>query len=123
MYVSPSRTYFSLLIILICYNLYVLIQDFLFLQASGNSPLHVACEMQDFDMVQMLVEKGADVSATDGRGLTVLHHQVTLQTPSIVTYLLHNGLSVDIKHEVRTKLYPSIVTKLGCPSIVTTIGE
>lgn len=70
------------------------------MQESGYSPLHVACEKQDFDMVQMLVEKAADMSATDAKGLTVLHHQLTLQSPNIVMYLLHNGLHVDIQHEV-----------------------
>ncbi len=69
-------------------------------QVSGRTPLHVACERQDFDMVQMLVEKGADVSGVDGAGLTVMHHHGNLEAANIVMYLLHNGLSVDIKHEV-----------------------
>ena len=73
---------------------------FLVPQVSGKTPLHVACERHDFDIVQMLVEKGAEVSGVDGAGLSVLHHHGNLEAASIVMYLLHNGLSVDIKHEV-----------------------
>lgn len=48
----------------------------------------------------MLVEGSAEVAAVDGRGLTVLHYRETLQAPDIVYYLLHNGLQVDVRHEV-----------------------
>ena len=73
------------------------------LQVTGKSPLHLACERGDFDLTQLLVERGADVTVVDGRGLSVLHHPSTLKAPDVVTYLLHNGLEVDIKHQVNRK--------------------
>lgn len=38
----------------------------------GNSALHIACEEENLRMVQLLLEAGADVKATNGEGRTPL---------------------------------------------------
>ena len=67
---------------------------------SGQTPLHLACEVKNFHMIQMLVEKGADVNAIDGAGLTVLHYKSTLEVPDVAAYLLHKGTRVNAQHKV-----------------------
>ena len=46
-------------IVLICVNFEI------WWPQDGKTPLHVACVTGDFEMVQILVEKGADLAAQD----------------------------------------------------------
>jgi ankyrin repeat protein len=82
------------------------------LQVTGRTPLHIACEKKQFDLVEVLVEGGVDVASIDGRGLTVLHYQETLAAPAIVLYLLRKGLSVNTRHKVPTKDLCDLVHQL-----------
>jgi len=65
-------------------------------RADGKTALHVACIKQDFQMIQILVERGADVAAQDKQGFTCLHYKESLESIDIVAYLVHNGTPVDM---------------------------
>ena len=60
MYICLHRT---------CILMAVCVQD------DGKTPLHIACVQKDFQMVQILVEKGADLAAQDNVSILPVHHQ------------------------------------------------
>jgi ankyrin repeat protein len=58
---------------------------------SGCTLLHFAAGGDHAEIAAMLLEHGADVNATDSRGLTPLHVASTNQHPRTVEYLLGHG--------------------------------
>jgi ankyrin repeat protein len=66
----------------------------------GNSPLHVACEENEFNdydeslpCAALFLAAGADVDARNQNGQTSCH---VVNVPSIVPYLLDEGANLDI---------------------------
>ena len=57
----------------------------------GNTPLHIASMWHRLDVVQELIEHGADVNAKADDGWTPLHDAVDVQNFEIVKYLLDHG--------------------------------
>lgn len=51
----------------------------------GKTPLHVACIKQDFPMVQMLVERGANTAAQDQ---VYANHMTAQQVPIITKHVM-----------------------------------
>ena len=65
--------------------------------ADGNvTPLHVAADYGSNDVARILVEGGADLSATDIGGRTPLHIAVRSGDVELVTFLLGRGAGVNI---------------------------
>jgi peptidoglycan/LPS O-acetylase OafA/YrhL len=62
--------------------------------AYGYTPLLLAASTGHIEMAEMLVERGADVSAGDKRGDTPLHAALFLGRADIVRFLIDNGGNV-----------------------------
>ena len=60
----------------------------------GQMPLHSAAQNGKLDVVQWLVEKGADVSASDKYGWTVLHFAAHNKKLDVVQWLVEKGADV-----------------------------
>jgi ankyrin repeat protein len=70
--------------------------------SAGRSALQDAAAFGDLEMVRMLVEKGANVSAADKRGYTALMRAALSYepgAPQVVEYLLARGANVSMKNE------------------------
>ncbi len=71
----------------------------------GNRPLHYAARSNDADMVAWLLDSGAEVNATNDRGVTPLHRAVQVGGKS-VTLLIDAGADVNAADEAgRTPLH------------------
>lgn len=66
----------------------------------GRSPLHMAVDQQNAELVRMLLEFGANPNQADVEGATPLHEACSLGNAAIACLLLQNGAYVDVKdHE------------------------
>jgi ankyrin repeat protein len=66
--------------------------------AQGATALHDAALAGKLDVVQLLVEKGANVNAKDNEsGATPLHHAASWGRTEVVTFLLENGADASIR--------------------------
>lgn len=61
----------------------------------GLSPLHAAIEVEDIDLVQGLIEQGADVVSKGKYSLSVLHVAVNTGNPDLVELLLICGADIN----------------------------
>ncbi|KAI7986200.1 ADP-ribosylation factor GTPase-activating protein AGD3 [Camellia lanceoleosa] len=57
----------------------------------GCSLLHLACQAADIGMVELLLQHGANVNASDSRGQTPLHHSIIRGRIAIAKLLLTRG--------------------------------
>ncbi|CAH9116249.1 unnamed protein product [Cuscuta epithymum] len=57
----------------------------------GCSLLHLACQIADIAMVELLLQHGANINACDSRGQTPLHHSVIRGRVMIAKLLLSRG--------------------------------
>ncbi|XP_044461542.1 ADP-ribosylation factor GTPase-activating protein AGD3-like [Mangifera indica] len=57
----------------------------------GCTLLHLACETADIGMLELLLQYGANVNATDSRGQMPLHRSILRGRPQIVRLLLMRG--------------------------------
>ena len=64
----------------------------------GNTLLHYACQINNFDIVEFLVNMGACVHIRNKQGETPLFLAVRYSTLNIVDYLIQEGAIVDIKN-------------------------
>lgn len=63
----------------------------------GSSLLHLACQTADIGMVELLLQHGAIVNATDSRNQTPLHHCLTRGRFEIAKLLLSRGANPQAK--------------------------
>ncbi len=63
-----------------------------------STPLHVAIQVGHYDVVELLIEKGADVNAKNVHGNTPLHIVVIVGETVFVKLLIRNNAKVDIKN-------------------------
>lgn len=63
----------------------------------GWTPLHMAALNQRLDVVNLLIELDADVSARCDKGSTPLHVAVIKDSPSVAFALIARGASIEIK--------------------------
>ncbi|KAL6601773.1 hypothetical protein ACP70R_006089 [Stipagrostis hirtigluma subsp. patula] len=75
----------------------------------GLSLLHLACRVADVGMVELLLQYGANVNATDSRGRTPLHHSIMKGRHLYAKLLLSRGAdSQATDHDGRTPLQYAI---------------
>ncbi|XP_052183471.1 ADP-ribosylation factor GTPase-activating protein AGD3-like isoform X2 [Diospyros lotus] len=68
-----------------------------FIGALGScSPLHLACQTADIGMVELLLQHGANINASDSRGQTPLHHSIIRGRTTIVKLLLTRGANPEV---------------------------
>jgi hypothetical protein len=65
--------------------------------SSGLTPLSHACRNGNYDIIQLLVDHGADVLRTDDFGFTALHHAASAGAADVVELLLDKGADVHAK--------------------------
>ncbi|KAL8139206.1 hypothetical protein V2J09_005207 [Rumex salicifolius] len=63
----------------------------------GCSLLHLACQVADIGMVELLLQYGAEIDALDSKGQTPLHHSVTKGRTEIAKVLITRGAKVRIR--------------------------
>jgi hypothetical protein len=88
---------------------------------AGQTPLHRAAYAGHADIVELLIEKGADVNRRDTRGRSPLHHAAHCGHTSVVSLLRENEAEIGVRdHQKRTPLdrakgagFADIVALLG----------
>lgn len=69
-------------------------------------PIHIAAEFGYIEIVEALIEKGADINITCLYGKTALHKACQSDKIDIVKILIKNGADVNIKNDIKqTALY------------------
>ena len=63
----------------------------------GKTPLHYAARNDALEIVVKLLERGADINATDDNGSTALHQAAHWNAPDVVLELLRRGADVHAK--------------------------
>ncbi|KAN0012330.1 hypothetical protein ACTFIU_007628 [Dictyostelium citrinum] len=68
---------------------------------SGETPLHSCSLRGNFEWLQFLLEKGANVNAVTLNNETSLHYAITVNRIDIVDFLIKYGARIDIKSKKR----------------------
>lgn len=68
--------------------------------SDGNTALHIACAKGHQELVQFLLDEGADVNVQNSVGETPLHLAVLHQHPAIVHVLLKYGPDISLSSDV-----------------------
>lgn len=76
--------------------------------------LHVACQTADIGMIELLLQYGANVNATDGKGRTPLHHCVLKGRHSFAKLLISRGAD---PHAVDTEGKTPVQYAMDCGTI------
>ncbi|XP_076897543.1 ADP-ribosylation factor GTPase-activating protein AGD1-like [Bidens hawaiensis] len=79
---------------------------------NGCSLLHVACQTADCTMVELLLQHGANINASDANGQTPLHHSIIRQRLAIAHLLLSRGAN-PLAADTEGKTPHQLVTDLG----------
>jgi len=64
---------------------------------SGKTPLHFASQYGHFDIVTILIEKGAEVNAENNNGETPLHYASAYGQETIAELLISNGAELEYR--------------------------
>lgn len=65
----------------------------------GFTPLHIACGQGRVDLIQLLIEYGAEIDAKDFDGDTPLHIAVIEEQPDAIETLIYAGADPEIRNE------------------------
>lgn len=86
-------------------------------EGTAKTPLHVACERGDADMIAFLLEHGADVAARDRQQLTPLFSAIKRKMPTKIVRLLLGGVKgssdAAAAAAANTKSDPNTIAKEG----------
>ncbi|XP_071711320.1 ADP-ribosylation factor GTPase-activating protein AGD1-like [Rutidosis leptorrhynchoides] len=83
---------------------------------NGCSLLHVACQNADCTMVELLLQHGANVNASDSKVQTPLHHCIIRKRLEIAKLLLRRGAN-SLEPDMEGKTPHQLVTELGIDDI------
>lgn len=85
---------------------------------SGNQPIHLACDKGRLEITQLLVSRGADIHARNGRGRTPLSSAAGFYPyPELVDFLIQQGADVNAVDDSGNSIvawcrHPAILKKL-----------
>ncbi|KAI7752334.1 hypothetical protein M8C21_014821 [Ambrosia artemisiifolia] len=82
----------------------------------GCSLLHLACQTADCTMVELLLQHGANINASDSNGQTPLHHSIIRGRLEIAQLLLSRGADA-LAADTEGKTPHQLVTELGIDDI------
>ncbi|KAI3785930.1 hypothetical protein L1987_45056 [Smallanthus sonchifolius] len=86
---------------------------------NGCSLLHLACQTADCAMVELLLQHGASINASDSNGQTPLHHSIIRGRLAIARLLLSRGAD-PLASDREGKTPRQLVTELGIDDIEIT---
>jgi ankyrin repeat protein len=89
---------------------------------NGNTLLHIACWKGFEDMVLMLLMRGGDINAIDGKGYTPLLVAIEFCRVSIAKILLDRGASTNITNQAMC-LPLHVAALSGCQGIIIPLLE
>ncbi|CAN1250832.1 Acyl-CoA-binding domain-containing protein 2 [Linum perenne] len=67
------------------------------IDSEGRTPLHWAVDRGHRNIVELLVERNADVNAKDNEGQTALHYAVVCEREGIAELLVKQNANIDEK--------------------------
>ena len=84
--------------------------------AYGWSLLHITIRREETAMVELLIEKGANIDSVDGVGWTPLMEAIMDDKPALVKYLIEQGADKSIANG-RGATAPMLAQKFGRSSM------
>jgi ankyrin repeat protein len=71
-----------------------------------KTPLHIACDLNDLEMVKLLIAHGANVNSVDKDDMTPLYYAILRKSRVLCDYLLSCGANLEHREgQMRTPLY------------------
>jgi hypothetical protein len=67
-------------------------------EKTGNAPIHIAAQNGHLELVQLLKDKGANLSVKNNRGNTALHMSIAYNYYSVSKLLIASGADVNVKN-------------------------
>ncbi|CAN8256482.1 unnamed protein product [Cochlearia groenlandica] len=93
-------------------------------ETGGCSLLHCACEKADIGMVELLLQYGAHVNATDSSGQTPLHYCILRGKPVIARLLLTRGADPEaVNGEGKTALDIAVESKFTDTEVLALLSD
>jgi len=89
---------------------------------NGDSPLTLAATRGDEEVVQFLIENGADIDFSNFDGETALHHAIINDDKAIVELLLRKGANVLLAN-TNDKTPEQLATDIGNKQIIELIAK
>ncbi|KAF9604557.1 hypothetical protein IFM89_007678 [Coptis chinensis] len=90
----------------------------------GRSLLQIACETADVGMIELLLQYGANINATDSRGQTALHHCVIRGKSVFAKLLLTRGANTQaVDREGRTPLQHAAKSSLNDNELLSMLAD
>ena len=80
-------------------SLYFLLIEKILNLLFNKTPLHIACENDNEDIIKLLISKGVDVNAVDKDINTPLHIACTNNNFDIIKLLIDNGAKVKCQNK------------------------
>jgi len=88
------------------------------------NPLHLAVRNKPLNEIQLLIDSGASINATDGMNQTSLHHAVLTEREDVVKLLVDSGADVNAKSSTGNTplLVASILSDLASMKLLLDFG-
>lgn len=89
--------------------------NFNYCSGPDEAPLHVAAANCSTNMLQLLLDRGADPDVRDKSGFTALQHACRAGTLDVVTLLLQQGADPESSHRVSQGFVPAVPSSNWTP--------